>query len=327
MKSDTENKKTQKISSASKPEQNLPPLKQNGRNPKKSTGQSYEQKGYLHQNFRLFHLCDKKEEEFNYHYHDFNKIIIFLSGNVTYLIEGKAYFLKPWDILLVHHHDIHKPVIDPSKEYERIILWMKNDYQPEPSAAPENLYECFQRASDRSFNLIRSPASLQEKLKQLIAELELSLKSREFGSEILSNALFLQFMVYINRIFLKSSCIAEESFLKYNPAIEQVLKYINTNLGSDLSVDVLASRFFLSRYYLMHKFKTETGYTVHQYVTSKRLIQANHLMSIGVPAGKAAALSGFSDYSVFSRAYKKMFHQSPRSAFPSSKKDKNPYYS
>lgn len=36
--------------------------------------------GYLQQNFRLFHLKDKKEQQFDFHYHDFDKIVIFLSG-------------------------------------------------------------------------------------------------------------------------------------------------------------------------------------------------------------------------------------------------------
>ena len=40
--------------------------------------------GYLQQNFRLFHLKDKKEQQFDFHYHDFDKIVIFLSGKVTY---------------------------------------------------------------------------------------------------------------------------------------------------------------------------------------------------------------------------------------------------
>ena len=34
--------------------------------------------GYLQQNFRLFHLKDKKEQQFDFHYHDFDKIVIFL---------------------------------------------------------------------------------------------------------------------------------------------------------------------------------------------------------------------------------------------------------
>lgn len=29
--------------------------------------------GYLQQNFRLFHLKDKKEQQFDFHYHDFEQ--------------------------------------------------------------------------------------------------------------------------------------------------------------------------------------------------------------------------------------------------------------
>ena len=98
------------------------------------------QSGYLLQNFRLFHLKDKKTQEFEFHYHDFNKIIIFLSGNVTYLVEGKAYYLKPWDILLVNHHDIHKPIIDPNTTYERIIIWLQNDFIQSQQDRPCDLH-------------------------------------------------------------------------------------------------------------------------------------------------------------------------------------------
>ena len=49
-----------------------------------------EKTGYLNQEFRLFYLKDQKQQDFTYHYHDFYKVIIFLSGKATYQIEGKS---------------------------------------------------------------------------------------------------------------------------------------------------------------------------------------------------------------------------------------------
>ena len=43
----------------------------------------YEKRGYLNSDFRLFHLTDTKKQDFEYHYHDFDKIIIFIRGRVT----------------------------------------------------------------------------------------------------------------------------------------------------------------------------------------------------------------------------------------------------
>ena len=64
----------------------------------------YQKIGYLHDNFKIFHLSDTSRKEFIYHYHDFNKILIFLKGDVTYTIEGRTYNLVPNDIVFVNDH-------------------------------------------------------------------------------------------------------------------------------------------------------------------------------------------------------------------------------
>ena len=139
-----------------------------------------EKTGYLKEEFRLFHINDRTDREFSYHYHDFHKIIVFLSGKVTYHIEGKAYHLKPRDILLVSQGAIHKPEIDPSVPYERYIFWIRNDL------SMQELNTCFQKATDHSFNLVRIDSAVQEHLRDLLRELENSIKNKDFGDEILS---------------------------------------------------------------------------------------------------------------------------------------------
>jgi len=264
-----------------------------------------EKKGYLNEEFRLFHIKDQTGQEFSYHYHDFHKVVIFLSGKVTYHIEGKAYHLKPWDILLVSRHAIHKSEIDASVPYERFILWIKNDI---PN---KQLLQCFQKASDRSYNLVRLNSSLQEKLKDVLFELEASARSEAFGKDILTQALFQEFMVYLNRIFLEKQYIFDKKSYSYDSQIANILKYINHHLGEDLSVDALASRHYISKYHLMRKFKEETGYTLHNYVINKRLLQARTLISEGTPILKAAHESGFAEYSTFARDYRKQFGKAP----------------
>ena len=261
--------------------------------------------GYLKEDFRLFHINDRTDREFEWHYHDFHKIIVFVSGKVTYNIEGKAYQLKPQDILLVSQGAIHKPEIDPSIPYERYIFWIRDDL------SSSELNTCFQKANDRSFNLIRLDSVLQEKLKDLLPEIEHSLRDTQFGDSILSKALFAQFMVYINRIFLKSSTAPDQKSYSSDSQVEQLLKYINRNLSENLSIDHLAERFFFSKYHMMRKFKKETGYTIHNYIISKRLLHARFLIAQGTPVMKAAMQSGFQDYTAFVRAYKKQFGTVP----------------
>ena len=264
-----------------------------------------EKTGYLNEQFRLFHLKDQTRKEFSYHYHDFHKVVIFISGKAAYHIEGKAYQLKPWDILLVNRHAIHRPEIDPSVPYERFILWIQNDIPW------QELLKCFQKANDRSYNLVRLNSALQEKMKDILFELENSAKSDEYGKEILTQSLFLQFMVYLNRIFLEKQYIYDAHSYSSDSQIEELLRYINHNLTEDLSIETLARKYYLSKYHMMRKFKEETGYTVHNYIISKRLLLARTKISEGTPILKAAQLSGFSDYTTFSRAYKKQFGTAP----------------
>ena len=264
-----------------------------------------EKTGYLEQDFQLFHIKDQTQREFSYHYHDFHKVIVFLSGKVAYHIEGKSYYLKPWDILLVNRHAIHKPEIDFSVPYERFVLWIRDDI------AATDLLRCFQKAIDRSFNLIRLDSGTQEKLKQLLYELEAALKDEKFGSDLLGTALFTQFMVYVNRIFLEKQYIYDTRSYSSDSQVEELLRYINHNLTEDLSIETLARKYYLSKYHMMRKFKDETGYTIHNYIINKRLLLARTKIAEGIPVLKAAQLSGFSDYTTFSRAYKKQFGTAP----------------
>ena len=263
-----------------------------------------EKTGYLNEQFRLFHLKDQTRKEFSYHYHDFHKVVIFISGKAAYHIEGKAYQLKPWDILLVNRHAIHRPEIDPS------VLWIQNDIPW------QELLKCFQKANDRSYNLVRLNSALQEKMKDILFELENSAKSDEYGREILTQSLFLQFMVYLNRIFLEKQYIFDKKSYTFDSQIASILQYINHNLKEDLSVETLSARYYVSKYHLMRKFKQETGYTLHNYIVNKRLLMARTLISNGMPVTKAAQESGFAEYSTFSRAYRKQFKTNPSEELP-----------
>ena len=61
----------------------------------------------------------------------------------------------------------------------------------------------------------------------------------------------------------------------------------------------------------MRLFKAQTGSTVHAYVRQRRLLYAAHLIRRGVSVNKAAAESGFEEYSTFFRAFRECFGVSP----------------
>jgi AraC-like DNA-binding protein len=269
-------------------------------------------RGYLNEDFLFFKLKDQKKNEFELHYHDFNKIIVFLSGDVTYIIEGKSYVLKPWDILLVGKNDIHQPVISPYTAYERVILWLNPHFLDAHNRNNCDLQSCFILSTERKMNLIRLNKKDIPFIKQTLDDLEEAINDTSFGNEILKNSLFIQLMVKINRLFFGMDIKKKLEDVRYDPRIENILIYINNNLENELSVDIISNKFYINKYYLMHLFKQETGYTLHNYIQKKRTIKASDYIIKGMPAGEVCSLCGFGDYSTFVRTFKKEFTLSPK---------------
>ena len=272
-----------------------------------------DKRGYLDQGFRLFHLKDTLAQKLQPHYHEFDKIILPLGGRVTYVVEGVAYFLKPWDMLLVQHNLVHRVAIDPEEPYERIVIWLGREWMASRSDPGEPLDACFETARRQGFHLLRTDGDRRLFYMQKIQQLEEALRSTEFGAGRMADTLCQQLLIGVNRDMLRYPTAREErDSYRVDPKMEEVLRYIAAHLEEPLSVDLLAREFYLSRYYLMHRFKAVTGYTVHQYISQKRLLRAGELIREGVPVMKAAEQAGFREYSTFLRAFQNTFRMSPR---------------
>ena len=263
----------------------------------------YGKRGYLKENYRVFNIKDRRGGEFDFHYHEFDKIVLFIAGKVTYIVEGREYVLQSGDILLVRHGDIHKPVIDPAEEYERVVIWIDNGFLK----AKHSLGECFDTAAQRGSRLLRLPGDKQSRIFGVAREF-IGDGESEFAGGLMRDILLFQLLILINRAVISEN---ETADFVSDSRIDAVIEYINGNLFSELSVEKIAGKFFISRYYLMHRFKELTGKTVLSYIQSKRLLHAAALLSGGCSAKEACYKSGYKDYSVFLKAFKKEFDTTP----------------
>ncbi|MBQ8278631.1 MAG: helix-turn-helix domain-containing protein [Roseburia sp.] len=271
----------------------------------------YRKLGYLHDNFRIFHLSDTAQKEFTYHYHDFNKILILLNGDVTYTIEGRSYDLQANDIVFVKAGEVHKPIINSDLAYERIVIYVSPDYLDSHQKENADLNTCFYQAHKEQSHVLRIKSFGNSRLNNCIQRLEGSLLDKDFANELLHEILFLELMIELNRAAL-SNAITYIGNTASNKTILAIIEYLNTHLTEDISINTLAEQFYLSRYYLMHAFKEETGYTVGNYLATKRLLLAKDMIAAGKPITEVCYACGYKNYSTFSRAYKKNFGKAPR---------------
>ncbi len=96
-----------------------------------------------------------------------------------------------------------------------------------------------------------------------------------------------------------------------NDKISQIEKYIDENITEDISLTFISEKFEINKYYLCHLFKANTGYTLLQYVTNKRLFLAKNFCESGMSLLDAAMSAGFKNYSSFYKACRSEFGETP----------------
>ncbi|WP_051353203.1 response regulator transcription factor [Thalassobacillus devorans] len=88
--------------------------------------------------------------------------------------------------------------------------------------------------------------------------------------------------------------------------VQSVINYIEENLHLNISIETLAEFVHLSSQYLSRLFKQETGFTITQYITIKRLDKAKeYLRSNQNTVMEISEKCGFTDSNYFARVFKK----------------------
>ncbi|MFI8493144.1 response regulator [Peribacillus butanolivorans] len=106
----------------------------------------------------------------------------------------------------------------------------------------------------------------------------------------------------------------EQALNKYIPVVKRslhddiltVMEYIENNYHCDINLDTLSKLVFLSGQYLSRLFKQETGNTITQYITFRRLEEAKKcLIYSRENVMEVSEKCGFSDPNYFTRVFKK----------------------
>ena len=266
----------------------------------------------LKHTFEVFRYRDSYLHEVALHHHDFYEVYLFLSGNVRYAIESRTYDLMPGDILLISPMELHQPMLGrENRDYERIVLWIDPKYIQQYTDLGFNLTGCFDTTDPRHTNLLRPDSASRQMLIYLLEQLLEESDSREYAAELQAQTYLVQVLVKLNRMAEQFSRPCERKD-RSDSVVVDVLSYINQHYSEDLTLDVLANKFFVSKYHLSREFNRLVGIPVYRYVIQKRLVIAKQLLSEGIPSGDVYQRCGFGDYSNFYRAFKAEYQMSPK---------------
>lgn len=107
--------------------------------------------------------------------------------------------------------------------------------------------------------------------------------------------------------------VRKHSLKNYSPPVKKVILCVEDDLTANLTLSTLAQKQNLSAGYLSGLFKKETGKTVTEFITEKRIEHAKHLLSTtNLQVQTVAQHCGIYDVHYFSKVFKKNTGLTPK---------------
>lgn len=134
----------------------------------------------------------------------------------------------------------------------------------------------------------------------------------EPGMDDACQLLSASFLALIHQMNLERRPETDEGAVKSSLLTSGVQQYINRNYRMNLTLDGLAGQFHVSRYYLSHVFRKNTGFSLVQYLTQRRIGEAQILLqSSDKSVADIALLVGFSSSSYFNNVFRRYVGMTP----------------
>ena len=107
-------------------------------------------------------------------------------------------------------------------------------------------------------------------------------------------------------ISLYNNEVKEKSVVKKERVITGITKYMQEHLSEDVSLHILSEEFHLNSQYISQLFKNEIGVNFLTYLTNIRMEHAKKLLlSTSLSIAEVSEQSGYGDYRVFTKVFKK----------------------
>ncbi len=265
----------------------------------------------LSKDYELYYYHDTALKKVDLHTHDYYEFYFFLEGNVSLQIDHAVFAVTPGDMVIVPPSVSHKPIIhNVDVPYSRFVFWISKEFCNYLLTLSPDYGYLMQLVTTRKNYIFHhdkiSFNSIQSKLIRLLEEMQ----GNRFCKSAQIPVYVSDLILYLNRLIYEQShpVTTKESASLY----QNICAFIETHIEEDLSLERLATEFFMSKYHIAHIFKDNLGLSIHQYITKKRLTFCRQSILSGMSITAAYETFGFGDYSSFYRAFKKEYGISPK---------------
>ncbi|WP_166240196.1 AraC family transcriptional regulator [Paenibacillus turpanensis] len=243
------------------------------------------------------------------HFHSTYEIYFLLSGNREFFIKDRTFVISEGDVVVISPNVLHRTTNTEMPEHERLII----NIHPSHLITPDGSHkEILQPLFDNEYLIIHCPLQLRLTVEAIARSMIQESKERPPGFEMYTQTLVMQLLIVCCRHMKVNALEPSEQPSPMHERIFEIVRYINDHYPEQLTLQLLAEKFYISPYYLSRFFKEATGFTFVEYVNSVRIKEAKKLLEeSSMKVQLIAKKVGFGSVTNFGRVFKAVTGNAP----------------
>jgi AraC-like DNA-binding protein/quercetin dioxygenase-like cupin family protein len=214
-------------------------------------------------------ITGESEWAFPTHKHeDIADMVLITKGEGVLYYNNQKYTTKERDLLVFNQNVLHGEYTNPQNPLETLVINLDGvqiDGLPCNHIVPNNVLPII-KTEDRYPILF-----------YLFDFIVNECIHKEEGYEILCQDAAKIILSIVQQLINKNYKIMSCEMMNF-PVILEVVDYLNKNYNKTITLEDIERRFHFSSYYIARKFKEEIGFTINQYITNRRMGEAQKLL-------------------------------------------------
>lgn len=243
------------------------------------------------------------DPESSTHYHQNLEILYILKGEMDVQIDDTHYMLRDGDFILINANKRHS--IHVEKEQLGARFFIDFHLLAEYLGTMQMMFWC---------NTVADKNDAYEKLRGMLNQILDRYYEKENGSILHLHALYFELLHILTSNFMVK---ADDVRLNVENSLDrirvhQIQNYIQSNYQSQISLNDLADRLYLSNAYLSKYVKKHLGLTFMEYLNNVRLFHAvDELLYTDKNMTRIALDNGFPTSAAFNKAFRDIHGEAP----------------
>ena len=240
------------------------------------------------------------------HYHNGYEFYLYLGNEpMTYLIGSHSYRINKYDLVFIDQETYHHCIYHNQTVERYLVQFTENvlNVVNQRKLVEEALQQF------RHSPVMRFKENITQKIICLMEELiPLSSGKNSLLSDIALIYFVLTIKDYCDQQFQETIVPIPANSSK----IMDIINYLLKNYDQKISLDELAERFFMSKYYMCRIFRETMGQSIIDYLNERRLIEAARLLiSSHLTVLEISLKVGFNNAAHFNTLFKRRFGKTP----------------